>query len=79
MLSKPVVGFTSHSTTPETVPPQDFQTSVNHPQHTMRFRKCHGFAEPVDVTKAVPAHQSALWNGAKDSMPSRHAGVGDYS
>jgi hypothetical protein len=79
MLSKPVVRVTSHVTAPETVPPQDIRTNINHPQQTMRFRKCHGFAEPFNVTKTVSACQSALLNGAKDSMHSRHAETGDYS
>ena len=65
-LSKPLVRTTGHVATPETVPLQDIQTNVNHPQQTMRFRKCHDFAEPVDVTKTVHACQSALLNRALD-------------
>ena len=79
MLSKPVVGFTSHVATPETVPPQRYPNNVNHSQQTMRFRKCHGFAEPIDVTKTVHACQSALSNEVSDSMHYRRAEVGDYS
>jgi len=79
LLNKPVVGITSHVATPKTVLPQDIHINVNHPQHTMRFRKCHGFAEPVDVTKTQHARLSAPSNGVSDSMRHRRAGVDNYS
>jgi len=39
MLSKPVVGITSHVATPETVPLEDIQINVNHQQQTLTERQ----------------------------------------
>ena len=73
LLSKSVARITGHVATPETVPPQDIQMNVNHPQQTMRFRKCRGFAEPVDVTKALHACLSVLLKEVSDSLHHRRA------